>query len=79
MTLEGLKKGFTIPSFCAFKLVQDLSEHPALLVTSAKNISFPGKICSNMDEAITFLRDEHFLEGRGIVLPAGNCVVLKSR
>ena len=77
--LAGLKKGFTIPAFCAFKLVQDLSEHPALLVTPVKDVPFPGIVCETMEEAIGSIPKKVFSGGRGIVLPAGNCVSLKGK
>lgn len=77
MVLQELKEGFTIPAFCAFKLVLDLHDHPSILVTGAARVPYPGETCSSMDEAIEWLKNRSLLEGKGLVLPAGNCVVLK--
>lgn len=75
--LQDLKEGFTIPAFCAFKLVLDLEDHPSVLVTGADKVPYPGEICSSMGEAIEWLKNRSLLKGKGLVLPAGNCVVLK--
>ncbi len=75
--LHELKSNFTIPAFCALKLVMDLQSHHAILVTPQKDVPFPGQVYHSIGEAMNCLEKMSLSATRGIILPAGNCVILK--
>lgn len=77
--LEELEDSFTIPVFCAFKLVLDLEAHPAILVTPKKEVPFPGLSSPSIQGAFRVLEEKGLLDGDGLILPAGNCVVLRTQ
>ncbi len=77
--LAELKRDFTIPAFCAFKLVLDLNAHPSILVSPQRCVPFPGLVCNSVGEAMKILKTRGLLDGVGLILPAGNSVVLQSK
>ncbi len=76
--LDKLENEFTIPSFCAFKLVLDSISNSLILVSTRNDINFPGMICSNIQEALDIVKKSLGGSSEGLILKAGNCVVVKA-
>lgn len=77
--LATLENDFTIPSFCALKLVLDSKDNPLALVTKNRNgIFFPGNIYATVEEAVDSEITSSGANATGLLLKAGNCVVVRS-
>ena len=75
--LEELRRNFTIPSFIAFKTLRDLSGRPAALVTSRKDVPFPGEVFSSVGEAWRWM-EKRMPSGTVAFVGAGNGVRVRA-
>ena len=69
-----LKEAFTIPGYIALRLVLEMQGRPAALVTSRKNVPFPGKVFRTVQEADNWLVEQSGTDGLSILVPSGNAI-----
>lgn len=75
--LDEMQSAFTVPGYIAVRTVLELRRRPAALVTSRKNVPFPGEVFATMSEAEQWLQKVSGRDGLSVLVPSGNAVHIK--